>query len=380
MKPREFHLFDFPNNIYINLNPKFRIKLFDNAISKIGNKTNLAKYLKREIININFWVAGYRIMYNKKYPEFIPLKVLKKLSQLLNISQKQFEEKIISYKSRGSRFEIKYPKLPIIEKQDIARILAHFIGDGSDTKNFYYYNKEKQLHLQIKRDLKLFGDVHTNLKYYKSRKLYYLNIPKVIPNLLKHFYKIEFGTFKSRVPKSFFKLPNSFTSEFLKAYIDDEGDLSNERIRMTSANLLLLKDLRRLIKIKFPSINTTLSKKKNNCYKLIIYANSLENFVTLIGYPYHPIKRIKFISYLERIKYRRSLNGKRTKRYETKSKILDYIRNDRYCKTHDLSKDFKITEYVIKEHLKMLEDTGLIKSFRESGKSPKIWRINNGFR
>ena len=72
MKPREFHLFDFPNNIYINLNPKFRIKLFDNAISKIGNKTNLAKYLKREIININFWVAGYRIMYNKKYPEFIP--------------------------------------------------------------------------------------------------------------------------------------------------------------------------------------------------------------------------------------------------------------------------------------------------------------------
>jgi len=373
---REFHLFDFPENIYVGLDNSFRKKLFSKCISKIGTKYKLAKYLNVDYKAINNWINGYRRMYGKLWKEFIPLHILKKLSDLSKISKREIENNTKAYKIKGGKgLVIKNPILPIKETPALIRLLSHFIGDGYGKTYTVYANKCRRLCIQFQKDLAIFGEVYTHLIYNKIKNIYILSSLKVIPDLIRHFYKIDLETFNSKVPKRLYSLPKKYAAEFLKAFIDDEGNIEDSGMRIYSGNKKLIKGIYKLIRHKFPNIEVKFCKYSVSAreYKLRIPKSSLPTFVKEVGDLYHPIKNERLHFILKLIKQPKKMKG--NKWYETKQNILKFIKNNPST-IYELSKEFMITESAIRMHLNNLGKDKLINPLGKTDTRAFIWGSN----
>jgi len=116
---KEIHLFDLPKELRIKLNQKYLELLFKSASENVGNEKELAKTLDTRVGNVYRW---------KKSSRLISIKILQKLSSLLNIPQSEIERNIIAIKSSGGI--INNPKLSIKICEDLGIVLASVLGDG----------------------------------------------------------------------------------------------------------------------------------------------------------------------------------------------------------------------------------------------------------
>ncbi|MDI6826025.1 MAG: HTH domain-containing protein [Candidatus Aenigmarchaeota archaeon] len=136
---REFHITSFPGNVYILLDKEFRKYFIDSAIERLGNKTNVAKFL--EITRTTFcdWIKCKRIRKGKLRISYMPLWAIIKLITLLKnqhmFSIENIEKHIVAYRLHGENPIFK-PKLPIKETPELIGITCHLFGDrsGGDEK------------------------------------------------------------------------------------------------------------------------------------------------------------------------------------------------------------------------------------------------------
>jgi len=127
------------NSFRFLIEHKFRVKLFEKALAKEGTIKNLAMKLKcnRNLIR----------MMRTDPAKFIEWRIVKKLIEIIGISEEQLEPHILAVKG-GMSGKITKVRFPIKESPELALLVAKGMGDGSIEKDkfrFSFWNKEWEL-------------------------------------------------------------------------------------------------------------------------------------------------------------------------------------------------------------------------------------------
>jgi len=350
MKPREFHIWQFPEDkirVLFRNNKEF----VDNAIKSFGTIKSLGDFLEIHPNIISSW---------KKYPLYIPLLYVKKIVDKLNLNWAEIEKDIVSYKGINTSAPIFNPKLPIKETPKIFSLITHIICDGSVNKNGIpsYINSNKSLIDNIDQTLKKsFGNINNKLYFGKgdNKNCYEYRFSKIVIDLLEHFYKIRLYK-ANRLPKEIFDLPKEFSIAVIKAFADDEGNVDlNRRIGIYSTNKKILETLIKLLREKLGFTNISDTKEKGeNYYYFYIKSNDILKYERKIGF-IHQSKKEK-LRYIIESRKGKGMHGKVG---ETKEKLLNLLK-DNVLSTYDIMKQININKSNINMQIKRLEDEGLI--------------------
>ncbi len=362
MIPREFHIWDFPEDKVRVLfkNPR---EFVNNAIKFFGSQKDLANFLNIPPTHIYQW---------KRHPLFIPLEYVKKIVDKCESNWNEIEKDIISYKGINTSLPIINPKLPIKETPEILALITHIICDGSVNKNGipYYINSNKTLIGNFNEMLKNnFGEVNNKLRFGtgSNKNCYEYRFSKIIVELLQHFYNLQLYK-AEKLPSVIFDLPREFSVSVIKAFADDEGTVdSNRRIGICSNSKELLETLIRLLKEKllFNNITEATEKGKGHYY-FYIKVGDIEKYDKEIGFN-HPLKKQKLKELIE-LKVNGKGAGQHTKVGETKENLLNLL-NDNVLSTYDIIKELKINKSNVNMQIKRLLNEELVVQYRKIGQT-----------
>jgi len=140
---KSWHIWDFPENIYILLNKRINEEFFNEVFKKCGGKRPYARFLGLTQKAVKQYHRRCSFKYGKKHVQSIPL--------INNNLKRKIENNINIIKIKNKGTPIKNPKLPIKESPEFYRIVAHIIGDGfgGENKVPYYCNTCKKLRKKI---------------------------------------------------------------------------------------------------------------------------------------------------------------------------------------------------------------------------------------
>ncbi|MEK6932619.1 MAG: hypothetical protein AABW56_02380 [Nanoarchaeota archaeon] len=382
---REFHLWDLPNYIRINLEEKNRKGLFNHVLKQTKTIRNLTKLIQKETNKkISFETVRSYIIGNY----YIPLWFLNKIINLFYDRDfySKIERKIIAF--RGPRGDIIYnPNFPWKEDVRIIRIVIRLIGDGhagggiSIGRVPVYSNSCKELTEQFINDLNFFGKVKFR-KYTlnEGKRCSSIEFPKVIGHILKHLYKIDFRGKYARLSNKIYSLPRNIVIEAIKVYGDDEGSMKGTEIHFYSENKELLQDFINLFKLKLPEFTritnvrvSAIKEKKFTTYYFAILAKDLKKYFNLIGFN-HPMKQRKLIHQIN------CQNKIKNSRYNgiTKGMILKSLINNPKT-SYEISEEVLINHRTVNKHINGYSDKGrYFKGLRELGLVKSISKSSEG--
>jgi len=245
-----------------------------------------------------------------------------------------------------------------------------------------YFNTSDVLINEFKKDLQFFGKVNVR-EYKRIRKnnavLTIIEFPKVIGHLIRYLYNVEIVFPKTRLSPSIFQLPKNLVSQGIRAFVDDEGSMKVSELRVYSANRKLLKDLVKLIRLKFPKkINKITpirvsSERGSKCYYFAFLASDLKNYNKLIGLS-HPKKLSKLKLAID-IQTR---NWSQRRWGETRSLILNSIIKSPKT-SYDIAKEVQITQRTVNKYLNGFKDKGrFYPGLIEKGFTKPIKKVKEG--
>jgi len=366
---KSFHIWDFPDDIYILIKPKAKEKLFAHLYLKFGNRERLAKFLHLDPTTIKEYQLGFSDKDDKKWIQYIPVKFFKIMkTYFTKCLVKEIENSVLAYRPRAGT-PIENPILPIKESPELYRIVGHILGDGSATKRKvpYYANSCKDLREEFITDLQIFGKVKIS-----NRKLTVpvINFPTAITKTLSHCLDVPFAI-KERLPKNIFSAPKKCKSALLRALFDDEGS-SSAQVTIAMINKKLIEDIKVLL-LEFGILSSSICVTKNNScssyYHLSVLAKSNEDFLNKIGFS-HPKKLSILIAQVKK-RYRKH----RTREIsEIENLILDYLRRVKHARTIEIANNIHLGLCHTLLHLKRIERENKIKKSIEENKFYR-WHI-----
>jgi len=252
---KEYHITDFPDNVYMKLNNDFSEKFFKDCADKCGSVIGLSR-------KINYNRGGlYQIFKYSKLKRRIPNWLLIKMFHLIEDKYSIEDiEKNIDGMGVYRWTVIKNPKLPLEETPEIFNIIGHLMCDGCVSTATAYFNNKVCLIKMFKEKLSnIFGDIKVNTV--KRPIGYAVYISHVVDRLLGHIYSINWRS--EEVPKILHKLPKKYTFAFLRAVIDDEGTFCGRwSIRCSMKNEKFIRELKKLIEEKIPEMRGELTITK----------------------------------------------------------------------------------------------------------------------
>ena len=372
MKLKSWHIWDFPDNLYVLIKKEMREEFFQTMYKKFGSQKNYAKFLGKE----RSVVQGYhyaRYWYKGKIStKFTPINILKQSLKYINIKlKKKIENNIISIKGKGGD-EIYQPKLPIKESPKFYKIVAHLIGDGNDSHSPYYSNTCDNLIEDFKKDIQIFGKIKCRDNI-NQQNVKYTNFTKTITYILSYILYIKF-TRPNKIPERLFVTSNSCKAYFLQALFDDEGSISTN-LSFCMKNYNIIREVKKLIEsldIKTTKISLKKEKLGNKSYAFNINNSSITTFKERINF-IHPEKYRKLNIRLKIIERNKE---QRTRPLEwSRNEILNLLES-KPRGTLELCENLLLTVNGLYEHLNYLEEKGLIK--RTGYKNKVIWEVNQG--
>ena len=198
---------------------KFRKKV-SYVVLNLIKKSNLV--LDREIKD-----QLYRFQKDK----MVSILFVKKISRLLDLEFKFFEENIELITScKNTHVGIKNPKFPIdFASISGVRLISAIMGDGEINKqvNARYNNQEKLLvELVLNSFKRVFGEVDYKI-YLRSDRTYQLHFPKIVGLILLEIgFKPGYKTITNYgIPKFVFNLNTNLKSVFVRQFFNDEGNV-----------------------------------------------------------------------------------------------------------------------------------------------------------
>ena len=171
---------DLPDDFRVGLEDRFRLKLFKNAIKKVGNLSLLAKQLNISRTTLLGMAKGYE----KNRKRFIKISLLRELSNITSIPLEIIEKNIKELIAGKVSIKI---RLPIVAKDELASLVGHVFGDGYIKKNgeqFQFFNKDLELIKEVKESIKSIFGVEVNEHLRKNPKIFELYIPSTIAKIL----------------------------------------------------------------------------------------------------------------------------------------------------------------------------------------------------
>lgn len=291
----EWHIWDFPDNIRIYFTDSFREKLYKKLKDVCKTRIEIARRLEtnKETIK-NGLSLGKRENRYKIYREsYISIKLLKKILTVFKheLNKKFLEElerNIVSYRAWNG-WIVKNPKLPLIESPEFYNIVFHIIGDGNASKRHppFYCNKSPELIQEFIKNLQIFGDIETH-KIIREDGLIIIKFPKAITDILSHILNINFVR-PTKLPKNIFHASLDCKIAAIRAFIDDEGHVSDIFV-VVQKSRKLLREFNRLLS-NFNIKTGKIKKDKNGVHRFYIWKESHKKFQKLIGLS-HPKKSI----------------------------------------------------------------------------------------
>lgn len=298
----KFRLEDFPDEIYVHIEDDFRKRLFSETIERTKTHKELANILKAGSRTLYSWFVGERA---------IPLKKLRKISEIANVNLSSIESHIIRYQGHNGK-GVKTPIFPLTLTHYLGRIIGHlFVGDGSiDNRDRVpsYSLADNEigniLISQFKECIKnVFGNAEIReFKYssgFKNTHMRRVVLPSVIGRILIHI-------FGRPSKKKDVLLPEVITSskevlsQTISAIFDDDGSVTFNRmtkgsraIKLECDNINVLLQLQRWLSQFFGVNSHIYTSRRKNIYRLhICDKNSLNKFRNYIGFT-HPEKQEK---------------------------------------------------------------------------------------
>lgn len=366
MKPRTFHLWDFPDDVIrIVLRRKVTDGFFDDCIRHFGSIRAYSQYLSVPKGMVYSW---------RKDNLFIPLWAIRKTITEISWTWKFIEENTVAYKSASTGNPITSPVLPIKETPELYELIGHLICDGHVSKSGIpgYTNITPELIENIKELLsKIFGNVHGNLvRAHSSDKCFHYYFSKTVYDIIHHFYGIEFGSLTASLPNEVFDLPESFGRSMIRAVVDDEGTVRDNRIPVMMKNKQLLTQLRKLLvnmlgedSVSVPYMTT------ENRWVLAVKSRGMREFMKKVKLV-HPRKG-QDLEYAVK-KTRRT--GQCDPPWDTKIRILKLLKKGSLT-TKQISWGVSINTNNAASHLRELLSKSLVKRIRS--KHTFSWKLSD---
>ncbi len=288
-----WHIWDFPDNVYVALKEDFREEFFNKIFEKVGGKRPYARFLGLNQMAVKSYYRGYTHKRGIEHPQTIPVWVFKKSVNLMGEELKEkLENNILLLKAKNKGIPLFNPKLSFKESLAFYRIVAHMIGDGSapERKVPYYANTCKELREQFKSDLGIFGDMEAYERIPSTTSI--ICFPKVITDILSHILDVKF-TEPDRIPKQIFSASEECKGAFLQALFDDEGTVSTA-LGFGMSNSSIVNEIKELVEsLGIKTSNISLIKNRNwkDHFTFTIKRDSLTEFKEKIGF-IHPKKII----------------------------------------------------------------------------------------
>ena len=362
---KSWHIWDFPDNIYVLIKSNVHEEFFNYVFKKFGGKRPYARFLNTSQMHVKKCWKRYFIKNNKKYVQYTTAWFLKKSYPILNKRLiKDIENGVEYFRVRaGKPTKV---SLPIKECPKLYRIVAHLLADGFAGKKKvpYYSNNCKMLREQFKKDLRVFGNLYVYER--KPNTTWCVFFPKVVSNVLRHIFDIEF-TRPTNIPKFIFNSTKSCKSAFLQALYDDEGTVSGYPI-IGMKNYNIMNEIRLLVEnmgVKTNRINGC----GNRCRYFSIESRNIKKFKEKIDFS-HPIKRhrLKVI-----LKVQRRNKTKRTRPLDwTRGKILKLL-NKKPMSTFQISEKILLGISGAHSHLRWLEKNNKI--IKDGPQNKVFWKI-----
>jgi hypothetical protein len=355
----EWHVWDFPDSVYVKFKEEYRVKLFERLrnyfggyrkISKLGFRyTSIATCLKR----------GHD---SEGYQAYTNVKIIKKILEIFPEEKEKLERNIVAYKGRRRANLVYKPILPIKESSELYSIVCHIIADGSASANKspYYSNSRKELLEEFVKYLQHFGEVRVNPYFYRKSGVTYLMFPKAITDVLSHILDVSF-TFPDRLPERLFEASNECKIAAIRAMFDDEGTVST----MLSVNQNSVKILLQIKKLLLSlGIKTGRVCSKSNNHQLNVLVESYDKFYVAV--------RLTSVDKINNLKekveshryYMENLLG---------TKIKKLLKQSYPLNKHQISEKFDTTPENVNAILLYLEKKGEVKRKFSEVNKPLLW-------
>lgn len=317
--PKEFHVWDFPDSIYVKFNEEYRKQLYQKLISFYGSTRKIAKGLCGDLSVVTAIRRGY---YYDGLEAYVNVKFVKIIIRTITETKKDIEKNIIAYKCKSGNL-ICNPILPVKENPEVYNIISHLICDGSagKGKSPYYGNTCKDLRDEVKKNLQIFGTVEVN-EYLMHTNVYGVMFPKAISDILAHCFNVKF-VYPEKFPEAIFESSEECKKTLIRALFDDEGCASaGVLVAISSSKNMLVqaKEILRQLGIEETSIT-----KGCNYYSLKVLAAGQERFAKEIGLT-HPEKQKRLLSFNLKRKVRADSSVK------VREDILDFLKEPKTLK------------------------------------------------
>lgn len=354
MKPRKFHIWDFPGH-----KVKILLKDHNQFLTECTNQFGSMKKFS-EFLNL----PGYTVSSWKRYKLYIPLWCLKKIINKLYLNKRDIEKRIISYKGINTSKPIKKPILPVKEIPELFAVITHLIGDGCVSKYGIpmYVNSNKRLFLNFNDSLKkTFGKVHINT-HISKHGIYQCCFSKTIMDIINTFYNVKFNSSDAMFPKEIFNLPKKFACTTIGAIVDDEGCIRDNRIVISMKSKELIYQIRDLF-IKLigkDSINQP-TMRENGLWSVTISSFAMKQFGNHIKLV-HPRKEKDLLYAIKKSTLRS--DGEKDTVWATKLQILKFLKN-KSLSTKKIAKKILISCNNTTSHLNQLYKENLVKRVKK---------------
>jgi len=365
---REFHLWDLPGSLFILFNKETNDLFFKRIYKTFGTQQEFAKFLGVWRQDVNKYHKQIDKDKGKYYPVYFSLKLFKKCCPFLDKGFLLYLEQNTAEIRVRTGLSVYNPKLPIQESEEIYRVIAHVIADGSASKGKtpYYANTCKELREQFKKDLGIFGE----MKIYerKPQAVEILYFPKVITDILAYLFDVQF-TYPNRIPKLVFTADDKLKKVFLQALFDDEGSMTAQLV-LTIHNVNIMEEIKSLISslgIKTSKVMVHHYEYKRNKVYFQIPKSEYKRFQQEIGFS-HPEKARKL-----KLAIRTQNRRQRTRNPDYIEQEILKLLDIKPSPTIELANELMFTINGIMPHLDRMLEEGLI--VKKGYRNKVIWDI-----
>lgn len=263
---KKIHIWEFPPTLtFVRLGRSFRVKLFEDAVARLGSEEKLLYFLnncslkygikrRHTRLSIYSWKMGEKLDKGSVKSINIPLWVLIELSKIIsktksvvNNTMRTIEKNVDYYTGWGKSNPIIKPKLPLYLTPELVSVIFHFMGDGhigrpGVSSSYRQMNREGLSNFLLKLN-NLFGDFEYSRNEFADGRL---NIPKIITEFYKYYFKLpNTNTFTAYLPDRIKSMDKEFLLAGLLSFIVDEGHIG-EVLTIYSKNRRLLNDVREI--------------------------------------------------------------------------------------------------------------------------------------
>lgn len=324
-QPREIHIWEFPEEFYVKLEPNVTKELIYRSAEQVGGIWKLGQVLQK----------GSKVYNYREGKSFIPIATLRKLCDLAGdeFTLEQMEPHIAAYKGGYSANPIQNPHLPLRETPKLFALLGHLTGDGGHCGNHLSYTNTRKTLIWKFIDLlrTVFGGIPFYVYVVKRAEpihdFFQVKFGITVGHLLRYLYGVDIGTFTARVPSRLFDLARVFAAAYLRALADDDGCVQDGGIWLVSANQELLQGIYHLVQAKFPELGeyVVFEEKKQKPprrtqYHVRFRTGAFELYRTFIGFS-HPEKQQD----LDRILARRARGWAHRTYGSTRRMLLEWL-------------------------------------------------------